>query len=148
MIIVRHLTSILEDMVQDTDSLVNSYQYNDKPTANLVLDKKMEDITAVLFQITDFKLNTNRLTVKEEADVNITFLQKETKLDAHGTEQDTMVDNTKDAALDFISRVIADRSLKILNDSIDVKSVYMRSDSNRTGVNIQLKITETQGQCL
>ena len=148
MIIVRHLTSILEDMVQDTDSLVNSYQYNDKPTANLVLDKKMEDITAVLFQITDFKLNTNRLTVKEEADVNITFLQKETKLDAQGTEQDTMVDNTKDAALDFISRVIADRSLKILNDSIDVKSVYMRSDSNRTGVNIQLKITETQGQCL
>lgn len=148
MIIVRHLMTILEDMKSDTDCLLNSYQYNDKPTSNLVLDKKMEDITAVLFQITDFTITTNRLTVKEEADINITFLQKETKLDAQATEQDTMVDNTKDVAIDFIKRVIADNTLKILDDTIQCKSVYLRSDSNRTGVNVQLRITEKQGSCL
>lgn len=148
MIIVRHLTAILEDMVNDTDSLVNSYQYNDKPTANIRLDSKMEDITAVLFQITDFKLQTNRLTVKEECDINISFLQKETKLDAQGTEQDGLIDSCKDAALDFIRRVMCDKTLKILDDTIDVKSVYLRSDSNRTGVNVTLKISEIQGSCL
>lgn len=148
MIIVRHLTGILEDMVADTDSLVNSYQYNDKPSANIRLDSKMEDITAVLFQITDFKLQTNRLTVKEECDINISFLQKETKLDAQGTEQDGIIDNCKDAAIDFIKRVMADRTLKVLDDTIEVKSVYLRSDSNRTGVNVTLKISEVQGQCL
>ena len=108
----------------------------------------MEDITAVLFQITDFTITTNRLTVKEEADINITFLQKETKLDAQATEQDTMVDNTKDVAIDFIKRVIADNTLKILDDTIQCKSVYLRSDSNRTGVNVQLRISEKQGQCI
>ena len=148
MIIVRHLTAILEDMVADTDSLVNSYQYNDKPTANIRLDSKMEDITAVLFQITDFKLQTNRLTVKEECDINISFLQKETKLDAQGMEQDGIIDNCKDAALDFIKRVMCDKTLKILDDTIEVKSVYLRSDSNRTGVNVTLKISEIQGSCI
>lgn len=148
MIIVRHLMTILEAMKSDTDCLLNSYQYNDKPTSNLVLDKKMEDITAVLFQITDFTITTNRLTVKEEADINITFLQKETKLDAQATEQDTMVDNTKDVAIDFIKRVMDDSTLKILDDTIQFRSVYLRSDSNRTGVNVQLRITEKQGSCL
>lgn len=148
MFIVRHLTGILQNMVEDPDSLLNSYQYNDKPTANVRLDSKMEDITAILYQITDFQLQTNRLTVKEKADINITFLQKETKLDAQGTEQDVIIDNTKDVALDFLKRVIAEKTLKILDETIDVKSVYLRSDSNRTGVNMTLKITETQGHCL
>lgn len=148
MIIVRHLMTILEDMKSDADCLLNSYQYNDHPTANLVLDKKMEDITAVLFQITDFTITTNRLTVKEEANINITFLQKETKLDAQGTEQDIFIDNTKEVAIDFIKRVMDDSTLKILDDTIQCRSVYLRSDSNRTGVNVQLRITEKQGSCL
>ena len=148
MFIVRHLTGILQNMVEDPDSLLKSYQYNDKPTANVRLDSKMEDITAILYQITDFQLQTNRLTVKEKADVNITFLEKETKLDAQGTEQDIIIDNTKDVALDFLKRVISDKRLKIQDDTIDIKSVYLRSDSNRTGVNMTLKISEVQGQCL
>lgn len=146
--IVGHLITILEAMKSDTDCLLNSYQYNDKPSANLVLDKKMEDITAVLFQITDFTITTNMLTVKEEAEINITFLQKETKLDAQGTEQETYIDNTKDVAIDFIKRVMDDSALKILDDTIQCRSVYLRSDSNRTGVNVQLRITEKQGSCL
>lgn len=148
MVIVRHLTTILQNMVDDNDSLLKSFQYNDKPTANVKLDSKMEDITAILFQITDFELQTNRLTVREKADINITFLQKESKLDAEGYEQDIIIDNTKDAALDFVKRLMDDKTLRILDDTIDVKSVYLRSDSNRTGVNINLKIEQKQGECL
>ena len=148
MVIVRHLTTILQNMVDDNDSLLKSFQYNDKPTANVKLDSKMEDITAILFQITDFELQMNRLTVREKADINITFLQKESKLDAEGYEQDIIIDNTKDAALDFVKRLMDDKTLRILDNTIDVKSVYLRSDSNRTGVNINLKIEQKQGECL
>jgi len=148
MVIVRHLTTILQNMVDDNDSLLKSFQYNDKPTANVKLDSKMEDITAILFQITDFELQTNRLTVREKADINISFLQKESKLDAEGYEQDIIIDNTKDAALDFVKRLMDDKTLRIIDDTIDVKSVYLRSDSNRTGVNINLKIEQKQGECL
>lgn len=146
--IVETIIGILDEMKNDAGCALNSYQYNDKPTANLVLDRKMEDITAVLFQITDFRLETNRMSVKEIADINITFLQKETKLDAQGYEQDIMIDNTKDVALDFIKRVMALKNIKIMEDTIDVKSVYLRSDSARTGVNISLKLGEVQGTCL
>ena len=148
MVIVRHLTTILQNMVDDNDSLLKSFQYNDKPTANVKLDSKMEDITAILFQITDFELQMNRLTVREKADINITFLQKESKLDAEGYEQDIIIDNTKDVAIDFIERLMDDKTLRILDNTIDVKSVYLRSDSNRTGVNINLKIEQKQGECL
>lgn len=148
MVIVRHLTTILQNMVDDNDSLLKSFQYNDKPTANVKLDSKMEDITAILFQITDFELQMNRLTVREKADINITFLQKESKLDAEGYEQDIIIDNTKDVAIDFIERLMDDKTLRILDDTIDVKSVYLRSDSNRTGVNVNLKIEQKQGECL
>lgn len=146
--IIRHLTTILEDMKNDTDCLLNSYQYNDKPTANINLDRKMEDITALLIQITDFQLEMNSMTVRETADINISFLQRETKLDAQGSEQDIMIDNTKDVAIDFLKRVFALKGFRIVDDTINVKSVFLRSDSARTGVNISFKITELQGECI
>jgi len=51
-------------------------------------------------------------------------------------------------AVDFISRVRADRSLRITNDIVNFKSVFYQSDSNRTGVTVELDIEEAQGRCL
>lgn len=148
MIIVRHLMSILEDMKNDTDCLLNSYQYNDKFTANIVLDRKMEDITALLIQITDFKLNMTRMTFAETANINISFLQKETKLDAQAYEQDIIIDNCKDVAVDFLRRVFALKGFRITDDTIRVKSVFLRGDSARSGVNVSFEITQVQGDCI
>lgn len=146
--ITTRINNILEDMVNDEYCDLASYQYEDKPTANVKLDNKKPSPTALFIQITDWKLSFDRMTVKEKAYVNISFLSKESKLDAGGIEQDVIIAEMKDLAVDFLQRLLEDKSLKILDDTIDMKSVFLRSDSNRTGVNISLEVEEKQGECI
>lgn len=146
--ITTRINKILEDMVNDEYCDLASYQYEDKPTANVKLENKKPSPTALFIQITDWKLSFDRMTVKEKAYVNISFLSKESKLDAGGIEQDVIIAEMKDLAVDFLQRLLEDKSLRILDDTIDMKSVFLRSDSNRTGVNISLEVEEKQGECI
>lgn len=146
--IVDKINGILSAMTEDNNSNLQSYQYNDKPTANVTLDRNKPSPTALFMQITDWTLATNRANIKEVANINVSFLDKEKKLDAQGNEQDTIISNMKDIAIDFLQRLFADKTLKVLDEKIEMKSVFLRSDSNRSGVNITLKISETQGDCL
>lgn len=148
MYIVHTITNILEAMVQDDQCGLKSWQYEDKPTANVRLDNKKPSPTALFIQISDWTLGYNTITVKESANVNISFLDKEAKLDAGGLEQDQIIDNTKDIAIEFLARLKAVPGLIVKNDPIKMKSVFLRSDSNRTGVNIELEIEQRQGECI
>lgn len=148
MIIVRKLTSILQEMTEDTDCLLASWQYNNMAKGNVRLDNKLPNPTALLVQIADWDLNLNMNTKKEAAEVSVFFLDKETKLDNEALYQDITIDNCSDIAIDFIKRVMADKSLKIMEDTIKVKSVFYQSDSNRTGVCIQFRIEQRQGECI
>lgn len=146
--IVETIIGILDEMKNDAGCALNSYQYNDKMTANLTLDRKMEDITGLLIQITDFQLDLSKMTVREKCNLNVSFLKKETKLDAQGMEQDRIIDETKDVAIDFLRRVFALKGYRVTDDTIRVKSVFLRGDSARSGVNISFEIVELQGECL
>lgn len=146
--IINRLTFILDAMVEDTNCALASYQYNDKPTANVVLDRNMADPTAILFQLTDWELDWAKGTIKERASINISFLKKEPKLDAKGDEQEAIIDEMKDIAIDFLQRLNGQRfSVGIVDDKVKVKSIFMRSDSNRTGVNLEFELEEVQGSC-
>lgn len=147
--IINRITTILQEMVEDPDCALASYQYNDKPTANIQLDRNMADPTALLIQLTDWNLDWSKGRVREVANINLSFLKKEPKLDAQGTEQEGIIDEMKELAIDFIKKVNQQRfSIRIKDDEIKVRSVFMRSDSNRSGVNLQMEIEEVQGECL
>lgn len=148
MIIVRKLTSILQEMTEDTDCLLASWQYNNMSKANVRLDTKLPNPTALLVQISDWTLDLNYNTKREAAEVSVFFLEKEPKLDNEALYQDITVDNCADIAIDFIQRVKADRTLKIIDDTIKVKSVFYQSDSNRSGVCIQFRLEQRQGECI
>lgn len=145
MIITDKLIGILDGMV--SEGVLSSFQYEDKPTANVRLDRNMGDPTAILFQLTDWRLDWSMGTIKEKASINISFLKKEDKLDAKGIEQETIIDSMKEIALDFIRRVKDVKSLRMTDEYVEVKSVFLRSDSNRSGVNLQFDIEELQGEC-
>ena len=148
MIIVRKLTNILQQMVEDTDCLLQSWQYNNMSKANQRLDNKLPNPTALLVQIADWTINLKMATKREASEISVFFLDKEPKLDNEALYQDITVDNCSDMAIDFIKRVKNDTSLHIMEDTIKVKSVFYQSDSNRSGVCIQFRIEETQGECL
>lgn len=147
MIIVRKLTNILQQMVEDTDCLLASWQYNNMSKANVRLDNKLPNPTALLVQISDWELNLKLNTKREGAEISIFFLEKEPKLDNEALYQDITVDNCSDMAIDFIKRVKNNPTLRILDETIKVKSVFYQSDSNRSGVCVQMRI-ETKPSCL
>lgn len=146
--IVNIINSILQAMVEDQDCELQSWQYNDLSTANVRLDNKKPSPTAVFLQISDWTMGVNAINVRESADINISFLEKEGKMDAGGIEQDGIIDRMKWLAIDFVKRLRNVKSLEIEDDEIKIKSVFLRSDSNRSGVNIQLSLKERQGECL
>lgn len=148
MIIVRKLTSILQEMTEDTNCLLESWQYNNMSKANVRLDNKLPNPTALFIQISDWTLDLNFNTKREAAEVCIFFLEKETKLDNEALYQDITVDNCSDIAIDFIKRIKADNSLKITDDTIKVKSVFYQSDSNRSGVCVQFRLEQRKGECI
>lgn len=148
MYIVNTLKGILEAMVADSDCTLASWQYEDKPTANVRLDNKMPSPTCLFLQITDFTIDNNMLTAREKASVNLTFLEKEGKLDAGGLAQDEIIGRMKALATEFVQRLRAFKGINIINDEIKAKSVFLRSDSNRTGVNIELMLEQRQGECI
>ena len=148
MIIVRKLTEILNNMVNDETCELQSWQYNDMATSNVKLDNKKPSPTAVFYQITDFVYDLTTGIKRERANVLVAFLQKENKLDAEGLEQDQIIKQMSDIAFEFLSNIISEGTLRILNDKIKLKSTFLRSDSNRTGVVIELELEEKSGTCL
>lgn len=149
MTIVEKLTEILQGMTDDTNCPLQSWQYNRLSKANVRLDTKMPSPTALFIQIADFKLDMNRLTKRELAHVSVSFLDKQPKpMDDEGMNEDAIVTKMADLAVDFIKLIREDRSIRITNDVITLKSVYYQSDSSRTGVTMELDIEEVQGSCL
>lgn len=135
-------------MVNSTSSALKSYQYNDKPTANVQLDRGKESPTALLMQITDWKIDVSTGIAREQCQANVSFLVNDSQLDNQANKQEGYIDIAFGLAKQFISSVLNDPALAVDEDTIDVKSVFMRSDSNRSGVNVQLTISQKQGSCI
>lgn len=148
MYIIDRLKSILQAEVQDETASLKSFQYNDKPTANIVLDRGMKSPTALLMQVTDFRIDINTGVAKEKCMVNISFLVSETELDNSANKQETAINMAWTCAKEFITDVINDSTIGIEEDTIEAKTVFLRSDSGRTGVNISMTIAQKQGECL
>ena len=146
--IVDKLVHILEDMVADTASNLASFQYNSIAKGNVRLDAKMANPTALLVQITDWSIDLTNMTKREAVEVSLFFLDKETKIDNEALAQEVIIKNMADIACDFLSRLMDDKSLRIVDEKVKIKSVFYQSDSNRDGVCLQMRIEERGGSCL
>lgn len=148
--IVDTIIKILQNMVSDTECQLASYTYNSKPLANVSLDRNKKSPTALLLVITDWQLDIfKRNTVREQAEVNISFLTNQRPPDRGMEPVDAdIITPMAGIAADFLSRLMADRSLSIEDETIQMNSIYDRSDSTRSGVNITLHLEEKQGVCM
>lgn len=148
MILVQKIKNILEGMVNDTNCALQSYQYNNLGKANVVLDNKKPNPTALFVQVTDFVIDMSMINKREKMFILVSFLQKENKLDSEATAQDSIITDMSELAIEFVKRVRADRTIRILNDELKLKSVFYKSDSNRTGVTIELELMDLVGECI
>lgn len=145
--IVEKIYSILSGMTADQYSKLESFQYNDLATSNVTLDRGKPSPTAVFYNITDFVFGLESGIKRERANCLVAFLDKEKKLDDDSLSQDTIITNMAELGTDFVKRIIDDGTLNIKNDEIKMKSVFLRSDSNRSGVVVELELEEKSGTC-
>lgn len=143
--IVTHLTGILEAMVQSTASPLLSWQYNRPARANVENDYTKTP-TAVMFCITDWVTDTDM--AREIASVTVGFLQVNPEVDWDGMATDTIIDNMKAVAFDFIARVNSAGVVEITADTVRVRSVFDTDDRNLAGVYLQMDLREVQGECM
>lgn len=145
MIVRQILTDILADMVTNTDSPLESWQYNTPSRANVENDYTQTP-TAVMYCITDREIN---LTIaREVAEVTVGFLTQQANIDFDGLDNEALIEQMHDVALDFIARICNDSRLEINNDTVRVRTVFDLDDRNLTGVFCELTIREVQGQCV
>lgn len=145
--ISKKLRQIADAMVQDTGCALNSYTYSTKPSANVTLDRGKPSPVAVVFVVTDIDLDVNGL-MRERAEVNVSMLVSQKPIDKnHEDVDDTIMETSKELCVDFVSRILQDKTLMIDDDTVHLKAVFDRSDSNRSGYNLTMTLVERQGEC-
>lgn len=129
-----------------TDGFINNYIFEDFPTSNVRLDSR-GNCVGVLYQFIDFDLDFSTGLLKESAEINISFLIKDRKLDSSGEEEYDIISEAKQIMLEFIRRVRELKEYTIVEKTLNIRSVFLTTDSNRTGVNCVFKLKQRQGEC-
>lgn len=140
----QKIIEILEGL--QTDGYIDSYLFEDKPTANVRLDSR-GDVAGILYQFVDFDLDFSSGLLKESAELNISFLIKDRKLDSSGEEEYDIISEAKEIMLEFIRRVRELKEYTIVEKTLNIRSVFLTTDSNRSGCNCQFSLKSKQGSC-
>lgn len=141
MIITDKILSILRSMPS-----IKTVIYDSGFSSNVRIDRQ-EDPIGLLYLLTDWDLDISSGIKKEVAEIEV-FFCKRSKLDIKGEDKDVTVTEMAIIAEDFISRVLADTTLKVEDDSIQMHSSYGRFDAFCVGVSVKIRIGEKQGQCI
>ena len=145
MTIVDTVTGILEAMRQSPLCPLKSWQYNSPARANVENDYT-DTPTAVMYCLTDWQVEFP--TVREVASVAVGFLAVQPAIDFDGRQNDLLVTQMKDCAIDFVYRITSGGTLAITDETIKIRSVYDLNDRNLTGVFLEITLKEVQGQCI
>lgn len=140
------------EIVNKVKDILNSIEglktvlYQSGFSANVTLDRK-ETPAALLYLLTDFDIDLSNGLSKESCDLEIFFCER-TKFDITGDQKDTIINNCTALAKEFISKLLAEKTLYINQDSIHCKCSYGKFDAFVAGVSVELRIEERQGSCL
>lgn len=148
--LVNKVKTILAGMIPETPPLTDPYlkyvMYDSGWSANVRVDRNPTP-AALLYLLSDWKLDVSTQTVKESANMQIFFFDV-TNLDAKGEEKDLVVQRMETLAKEFIANILADKTIVIKSDKIKIESAYGRFDKFVCGVTVQLEIEERQPSCL
>lgn len=151
MVLVNKILTILNSMLPpenptEGQDYIQTIMYDSSWSANVRVDRKPSPI-ALVYLLSDWTLNTNSLAYKESANIQIFFADR-ANFDSKGEDKDVIIQRMEALAKEFLSLVISDRDIKLLDDSVKVQSSFGRFDSFMVGVTLNLKIEERQAQCL
>lgn len=151
MILVDKIRAILNSMLPPETPIegteyVKTVFYSSSWDANLRIDRNPSPI-ALLFLLSDWSINIASGTKKESAQLQVFFADR-AKFDSTGEQKDVIVKRMETLATEFISRVLADKSIRIVDDDVKMRSSYGQFDAFVVGVSVTLRLEERQGSCI
>lgn len=148
--LVTKVKAILDSMIPETPPTDRPYlqtvMYDSGFSANIRIDRKPTP-AALLYLLNDWTLDVTQSTVKESANIEVFFFDR-CQLDVKGEEKDLIIQKCETLAKEFLSEILADRSIRLVGDSVRIQSSYGKFDSFCVGVAVTLKIEEKQASCL
>lgn len=143
--IVARIIGILDTMV--SEDVIKSRIYQTAAKTNVEIDYEKTP-AAVMYCVSKWAIDLKLGIVRERAAIGIGFVKRQPQLDFDGESNETIVDECKVIAVDFIRRLKADDSLQIISDSVDCTTVYDEYDTNVTGVWVSVEVKDNGGECL
>lgn len=144
MILKDKILTILQDL--KTQGIINTVMYDSAFSANVRIDRSPMP-AALLYLLEDWNLDLSKSAVKESANLQVFFFDT-CSLDIKGEEKDVIVNAMEAIARQFISVLLEDKSIVLLDDKIRIQSTYGKFDKFCVGVTLNLKIEQKQGECL
>ena len=141
MIIIDKVLTILRSMTS-----IKTVLYQSGFSANVTLDRK-EGPIALTYLMTDYDIDISKGVAKESTNIEIFFCNR-TKLDITGDQKDTLINGMSLIAREFLSKLLADKAIYVVDDSIKVRCNYGKFDCFVAGVSLNLRLKERQGDCI
>lgn len=139
--IINKITSILNNMTE-----VKTVMFDNNFSANLRVDRS-ELPGALIYTVPDWNINIANGVSKEQVEVQVFFFDKG-EFDSKAEDKLPVFEAMSLLAREFISKILADKTLLIQEDSINIKSVYARWDKFVVGCTLTLRLIEKQGECI
>lgn len=149
--LINKVLTILESMTPPENPVegqeyIQTIIYDSGFSANVRIDRKTSPI-ALVYMLSDWTLNTNSTSYTEEANIQVFFCDR-ANFDSIGESKDVIVQRMESIAKQFLSLILSDRTIKLVDDKVKIKSSYGKFDSFVVGVTVNLKIEERQPSCL
>lgn len=140
-LLVDKILNILKNM-DDLKTVI----YDQDFSANVHIDRKPMP-GALVYALPDWQLNIKTGLTKESAEFQIFFFTN-TTLDIKAEDKLSDIENMYSITLDFLSKLLKDNNIRVLDDTVNVKATYGKFDKFVCGVSLQLKIEQKQGYCI
>lgn len=139
--LVNKIRNILSQM---TD--VQTVIYDNQFSSNLRVDRSPAPY-AILYLLSDWTVDISSGVAKEGAEIQVFFADR-AKFDCKGEEKDLIVMRMELMAREFIRRVLDDKTIRVTDDTVKLRSSYGSFDAFVVGVSVMLKIEDKQGGCI
>lgn len=141
MTLVNKIRDILAQM-PDIQTVI----YDNQWSSNLRVDRSPAPY-AILYLLSDWTIDISSGVAKEGAQLQVFFADR-AKFDCKGEEKDLIVTQMELIAREFIRRVLADNTIRVIDDTIKLRSSYGSFDAFIVGVSVTMNIEDKQGNCI
>ncbi len=142
---MTNLINKVLDILNNIES-IQTVLFDNGHSSNVRIDRNSTP-AALLYTLPDWTLDISKGTAREKADIQVFFFDR-VNFDSKAEDKLQIFENMNSLARDFISELLSDNEIRVLDDEVNIKAVYGEFDAFVCGCVVNITIEEKQGECL